>query len=141
MFRWLPYASKTPRVQTPPTKDKTMTQNFPSNLTYDYAGAKEPYLLDAGYFVALPSVLDLFEESTSDNGDGYPTALTDEGEDFFILSAGSTFMGKSMGVTWYLRLLTAKGSVIQLEGVHPNGYQGGVLVAQSHTPASFDHLY
>lgn len=118
-----------------------MKNSFPSDLNYDYANATSPHLLTPGYFLGQASVLDMFEESTSDNGDGYPATMTDEGNDFFILSAGSTFMGKSLGVTWFVELLTEKNSLIALRGIHSHGEGGGLLVAQSYTAATCDNLF
>ena len=61
-----------------------MKNSFPSDLNYDYANATSPHLLTPGYFLGQASVLDMFEESTSDNGDGYPTTMTDEGNDLSL---------------------------------------------------------
>lgn len=110
-----------------------MAQGFPTDLVYDYAGSKEPHLLDAGYFLSKESVLDLFDESTADNGEGYPETLTNGGNDFFIRAAGTTFIEGSLNKTWFVELMSSAGSTIHLYGTQPNGHMGGLLVAQSVT--------
>ncbi len=116
-----------------------MTTPFPTDIAYDYANTMEPHLLTPGYFISRASAMDLFEESTSEDGNSYPRAITDEGNDLFIISAGSTLLNTtSTKVTWTVELMSEQGSLISLEGYQPNGFLGGIQVAQSFTPMAPD---
>lgn len=106
---------------------------------YDYANSKEPHLLTPGYFVSAESALDMFDESESYKG-VYPADLPGEGDDLIIRSAGSTLIDKTLDMTWFVELITLKGSIISMRGIYPNGENGGLLVAQSVNPAEASDL-
>lgn len=116
-----------------------MKTPFPSGIAYDYANAMEPHLLTPGYFISQESAMDLFEESTSEDGGGYPRAITDEGRALFIVSAGSTLINTdATKVTWSVELMSERGSMISLQGYQINGFLGGIQIAQSFTPMGPD---